>query len=166
MFRTTDCLTYAHGVINGRYTQEMTELIQGKNGEVFLDTCNPRVIIRDCNEQNYALLEKTEYIPFYELRAAAINKKSKHETYTENECKSRIDAQINTLIKNGIQHVILSAFGCGAFGNDPKIISEYYKQSILTNKRYFKVIVFAIYNPTLSSPDTNFPIFKSTLEDI
>ena len=160
MFRTTNVLTYDADVdSSGRYSQTMTNLINGQNYEVLLDIDNPRIIIRN-SEPNYELLSKDEYTPFYELRAAAIN--TKHETFSIDECRKRITAQINTLKKNKIQYVILSAFGCGAFANPPDIVSRIYKEVIDENKQFFKVIIFTIFNPK-GGPDRNFDIFNTVL---
>lgn len=57
-------------------------------------------------------------------------------------------------------NVILGAFGCGAFMNDPKIVAEAYKIVLPEFEHCFKTIEFAIYCKTES---TNYNTFKNIL---
>lgn len=64
-------------------------------------------------------------------------------------------------IANGIEILILGAFGCGAFCNDPYIVARAYKNVLPEFKQYFQTIEFAIYcRPTDS---INYDAFKSTI---
>ena len=49
------------------------------------------------------------------------------------------------LVPTGIRHVVLSAFGCGAFENDPSEIAWVYKQAVERHRASFTVIAFAIF---------------------
>ena len=46
---------------------------------------------------------------------------------------------------NGVDAMILGAFGCGAFANDPIIVSRAYRDAIADYKQFFHVIEFAVY---------------------
>ena len=77
------------------------------------------------------------------------------------EMEKRVEAQFATLIANGIRHVVLSAFGCGAFKNDPSDIAWVYKQAVERHRASFTVIAFAIFYA--GHGQDNYKIFKSFL---
>ena len=49
-------------------------------------------------------------------------------------------------IDNQIDVLILGAFGCGAFRNNPSVVAKAYKDALKEYQGYFKVIEFAIYH--------------------
>ena len=60
--------------------------------------------------------------------------------------RNKIRVQLDNLVANNITHVILGAFGCGAFKNSPEKIAKIY-QDLLAQDNYlkhFKNIVIAI----------------------
>tara|TARA_B110001452_G_scaffold254198_1_gene245547 strand:- start:17446 stop:18528 length:1083 start_codon:yes stop_codon:yes gene_type:complete len=149
------------------YTKEMTDLLNAKHGVVGCDdpgeTISPRqmhIVIRgrevfEDDDLGYRFLTEGEVFPFYELRAAAVNLNrykpaSLGETQLEcihNEMYHRVNAQLWTLVQRGIRHVVLSAFGCGAFGNDPTKIATIYAE-LLKQPPYvdaFDVVAFSIF---------------------
>ena len=64
-------------------------------------------------------------------------------------------------IANNVEVLILGAFGCGAFCNDPYIVARAYKNVIPEFEQYFQTIEFAIYcRPT---DPINYNAFKSTI---
>ena len=48
-------------------------------------------------------------------------------------------------IANGVEVLILGAFGCGAFCNDPYVVARAYKNVLPEFEQYFQTIEFAIY---------------------
>eukprot|EP00961_Rhodomonas_salina_P094891 1276623-Rhodomonas_salina.1 len=109
------------------------------------------------------------YFPFYEMRAAAKDLRglAVEPTSSEviNENSDRLHAQFKTLMENGGKHVILSAFGCGAFQNDPAVMAAGYAALIKEYKDNFKdgCIVFAIHNAGYDTSN-NFEIFFEVLQ--
>lgn len=59
----------------------------------------------------------------------------------------RIRIMLLIAAKYGYKNLVLGAWGCGAFGNDPKDVAEYFKY-VLINEEYgkcFNEVCFAIY---------------------
>jgi len=164
LFRRTTCsLDKTNVESNGRYTTEMTNLINAsKSGMVYLDKRKTHVCFRANEGNRYKILDSAEYFPFYELRSAAIDTRSGNQ-FSDVECQRRIDAQFNTLISNGIKHVILSAFGCGVFGNPPDKVAQCYANAIKRIYQQFNVIIFAIYTPSISTIDVNYTQFNRVI---
>lgn len=46
---------------------------------------------------------------------------------------------------NGADALILGAFGCGAFANDPAIVAKAYRKAIADYRQFFRRIEFAVY---------------------
>ena len=64
-------------------------------------------------------------------------------------------------IANKAEVIILGAFGCGAFRNDPEIVAKAYKSVLLEFKNYFKYIEFAVYCNEYDT--TNYDVFKKVI---
>ena len=171
MIRRTDChfaLDRNEMRVNKKkqliYSEQLTDLINGKYGQVYLDMDKPRVCIRgsenfDASDLGYELLPNNEIFPFYELRAAAVDLSREEHLYDHAETRKRVAAQLNTLIRYGVRHVVLSAFGCGAFKNPPKEVALAYYQELMTRHKYFDVVVFAIFYA--GSGERNYQVFHT-----
>jgi uncharacterized protein (TIGR02452 family) len=70
-------------------------------------------------------------------------------------CKEKIRMLFYSAYKEGNDCVVLSAWGCGAFGGPTEHIAKIFKQIVQENEGRFKKIVFAIYD------DYNYNRFKS-----
>ena len=62
---------------------------------------------------------------------------------------------------NNVDFLVLGAFGCGAFQNDPNIIAQAYRNIFPEFDGYFRVIRFAVYCPPHDR--TNFDVFRRLL---
>lgn len=95
------------------------------------------------------------------ITCAAPNYKAAHrfkgvqpqENYTTLE--SRIKFVIDIAEEQQVETLILGAFGCGVFGQDPKEVAQLFKK-YLTKTSYIHDVIFAIPN---SSRDSNYAIF-------
>lgn len=74
---------------------------------------------------------------------------------------SRIKFVLDILEKEACDTVILGAFGCGVFGNDPRFVAKTFRsQGVL--HRGFKRVVFAIPN----SKSVNHRAFEEVYSDL
>ena len=118
----------------------------------------------------YKWLAKEDIFPFYELRAAAIDRRLPDRTLLpfddemRKRTRQRIEAQLHTLRAENVKHVVLSAFGCGAFENPAAEIAALYRSVISEMWKDFDVIAFAIFAPGYG-PDNNFDVFQRVFEE-
>ena len=78
---------------------------------------------------------------------------------------TRINCIIKSAIINKVDNLILGAWGCGAFGQDPKIVARCFKK-VLDNYPAFDNVVFAIRNcgaDYQSKTTSNYSVFKEIL---
>lgn len=62
---------------------------------------------------------------------------------------------------NNVDCLVLGAFGCGAFKNDPNIVAQAYRDILPEFDGYFREIRFAVYCPPHDR--TNFDVFRHVL---
>jgi hypothetical protein len=169
MFRRTDCFQFVTEddvtpepiTRRLRYKKTKTDLIEGKAGEIYLDTDNPRLCFRQAEQfkkdpgkdaskdqiTGYEFLPDEELFLFYEMRAAAQDCSSPLEKFDEKLARKKIRAQLDTCIQKNIRHVVLSAFGCGAFKNPAEVIARIYQEELQARLTYFDHVAFAVYYP-------------------
>ncbi|MBU7569314.1 MAG: TIGR02452 family protein, partial [Flavobacterium sp.] len=73
--------------------------------------------------------------------------------------KRRMDEMLAIAAKNEIEILILGAWGCGVFRNEPKEVAQLFKEII--SEKYsgaFQKIVFAVYDT--SEKKLNFKVFE------
>ncbi len=61
----------------------------------------------------------------------------------------------------GADTLVLGAFGCGAFHNNPKVVARAYKTALAEFPKVFKKVVFAVYRP--ASGSENYDVFSRVL---
>jgi len=64
----------------------------------------------------------------------------------------------------GADILVLGAFGCGAFENDPRVVARAYACALREFPRVFSKIEFAIYGAGYDKND-NYSAFKEVLEE-
>ena len=115
-------------------------------------------------DETYELLEEpfsasVMTVPAPNRRGAAIFSSS--NVIREVMCR-RIRIMLRAAAEHGHKNLILGAWGCGAFGNDPDDVSDYFKEVIINEKygEMFDEICFAIYGGLDSR---NYKAFHSDL---
>ena len=59
--------------------------------------------------------------------------------------------------------LVLGAFGCGAFQNDPEVVARAYRTALDEFPKLFKKIEFAVYCPAVDT--TNYSVFKRVFDE-
>lgn len=72
---------------------------------------------------------------------------------------SRAKQIMNVAAAHNVDVLILGAFGCGAFKNNPNVVAKAYKDVLPYYEHLFKVIEFAIFSPK-GKPTDNYDAFK------
>lgn len=65
---------------------------------------------------------------------------------------------------HGTDILILGAFGCGAFHNNPKVVAEAYKETLKKFNGYFQEVVFAVYCSPKNGNE-NYTAFSQILKE-
>lgn len=121
---------------------------------------------------SFQFLPTETIFPFYEMRSAAPdlalegdNSVTFRSQEYEQAIRRCIAAQLDTLVIQGRKHVILGAWGCGEFHNDPKIVARIYQEEISKRAEHFQHIAFAILR-TASHHHLNHTTFEENLEGL
>ena len=191
LFRRTDLhFQFTQDQISGgdgpaaRYTEEWRRKIAADDHpkwEYMPTLANPCICVRgsekrteDGKVKGYEWYPEEEMFPFFELRAAAFDVKSNgaDRELELKEARRRIRAHLYKASnsQHGHNAVVLSAFGCGAFGGDPELVAEEYADAILDLAKEERerptagglvVINFAIYYA--GRGPNNYEVFKRVL---
>ena len=120
-------------------------------------------IIKD-NKALPMSLNQEDYHQVDVITCAAPNVRG-HKEITDEELYKvhlkRAEHILCAAIDNNVDIIVLGAFGCGAFGNNPKVVAKAYKDILKKYRYYFDVVEFAIYSPNQNN--VNYDIFKEVL---
>lgn len=103
---------------------------------------------------NYVLLDKP-YLTSYITCAAVHNCGKQKRAEIKQIHDGRIRAIIDCAISNGVKNIVLGAFGCGAFSNNPDDMAQSFKQYLVDEEMrfYFESISFSIIGFTKTNID-------------
>ena len=127
----------------------------------------PNVLVFKSDDNIFAqMLNEKDWYNIDIISCAAHNQKAYKVKYEKLKIihYNRIKAIIECAVENNVDHLILGAFGCGAFGNKPELVSKTFKKVLIDEEyyKYFKNVHFAIFttpNDTLTLTE-----FKNTFE--
>ena len=74
----------------------------------------------------------------------------------------RAKAILGVAADNGEDALILGAFGCGAFMNDPAVVAEAWRDAVEDLGGYFRYLEFAVY--CRSAETVNYDVFRATMK--
>jgi uncharacterized protein (TIGR02452 family) len=87
---------------------------------------------------------------------------SPYEKYAEPNIRQRIRLILSAFYHHNLTTLVLGAWGCGIYGNDPVVVASTFKEMLDEDfKGLFKHIVFAIYSG--HAEDENYDVFKEVL---
>ena len=137
----------------------------------------PNILMCKTEEPEFKRLRENECIKFDVITCAAPNLREKpNNTYNQEGTNSavmisdeelynihlqRAKAILYVAICNDIKCLVLGAFGCGAFRNNPYIVAKAYKEALKDYSNYFDEIEFAIYCRDYET--TNYDAFDEVL---
>lgn len=116
---------------------------------------------------NYSMLSKIR--TFDVITAAAV--KMGNETSLMQPFIKECARYMNSLIEGilivpalyGVKHLVLGAFGCGAYGNDPAMVSGMFCEHLKKYSKLYKTVTFALVND-LNSVGDNVKVFTDALK--
>ena len=137
---------------------------------------SPDIIICKADDGTYRRFGENEFVHVDVISAAAPNLRERPTNRFNNDGYNSVSISNSDLYKihikrgrqiiesaiiNKVDILVLGAFGCGAFKNDPNIVSEAYKDLMKDYSKYFDEIEFAIYCREYDKE--NYIIFKNKL---
>lgn len=159
------------GVRNGQIAQEeclfrCTDLYKSVVEHFYPigeDEClytNNSLIIKD---KDYGLINPMT-VDCITIPAINLNKLSRNLSDEEYEdiTKMKIRMMLALPQLNNCDNLILGAWGCGVFKNDPHKVSQIFKKVLDEVKDSYKNVIFGVIND-INSVDNNYEIFKNTL---
>lgn len=86
------------------------------------------------------------------------------EAEVEEIFRRRIGRVLSAMVIFGHKNIVLGAWGCGVFGNNPKIVAKVFKEVLETEKfkKCFDLVVFAIPN----QDSVNYRAFVEVFENV
>ena len=91
--------------------------------------------------------------------AASISPQELTELHTQ-----RAEKILSVAAANNAEILVLGAFGCGAFANDPTCVAKAYRDVLKTKRQLFRLVEFAVF--CRPSETENFDAFSRELTDL
>ncbi len=157
--------------------QEFYDVNRDANDVRHSDACiySPSVVICKTDESIPKRMKPEDWVAVDVISCAAPNLRSKpsNQHNPETGVSQKVtDAELYEIHLKRAKHIltiaaankvdilVLGAFGCGAFCNDPKVVAQAYHAAISELRHYFDKIEFAIYDGPYSN---NFDVFQNIL---
>ena len=127
----------------------------------------PNILVFKSDDNIFSqMLNEKEWYNIDVISCAAHNQKAYKVEYEKLKKinYNKIKAIIECAVENNVDILILGAFGCGAFANDPQLISKTFKKILIDEEyyKYFENVHFAIF--TALNETKNLNEFNKTFE--
>lgn len=138
-----------------KYFSEMYEYNRSKNTYLYSDYMiySPDVLFFRDDDDN--LLEQPYHMDIITSPAVNIGAMMKNKIEELNQAEevmiSRMDKILSIFVERGVTNLILGAWGCGVFRNNPNDIARYFAYFLKEEGKYskcFENIFFAVYDRT------------------
>lgn len=132
------------------------------------DDCiyTPGVVVFKTDDSEPELMDKEDWYSVDIITCAApdITGYYTHDVDIEEIFAKRIKRIFDIAVDNGAEVLILGAFGCGAFGNNPKLVSKVFYDVQREYLGRLHNIEYAVYCSPRMVP-VNYNFFKKTLDE-
>lgn len=123
----------------------------------------PNITVFKSDESEPELLDENDWYNVDVITCAAPELRCEYNTQKLIEVLTeRIEKIIMSAVFNKVEVLILGAFGCGAFGNPPKLVAQIFREVLLKYKT-FEIVEFAVFT---RGDTTNYDVFNLTLSNI
>ena len=126
------------------------------------DACiySPRIVICKTDEAFPARMEENDWVTVDVISCAAPNLRKRPSNSHNPEYGRAVNISnadlynlhlkrakhiMHIAAANGADALVLGAFGCGAFANDPIVVAKTYRDALAEYRAYFQFIEFAVY---------------------
>lgn len=100
------------------------------------------------------------------VNIGAMKQNSNELFLAEETMLSRIDKILSVFLMQKVENIILGAWGCGVFQNDPQDVARYFAHFLKDGGKYekcFKTVIFAVFDKSKNLQ--NVTPFKKVFED-
>lgn len=153
---------------------------RAKRDPLHNDACiyTPNVIVFKSDDDEYDQLPQDKWRKIDVISCSAPNLIERRRSIKSPDCVDHVLVGDNTLADiqlkrtkhilhiaacNGVDHLVLGAFGCGAFRNNPEIVARAFDKNLKEYSKYFKTIEFAIFCRPYKTE--NYDIFRSIIKN-
>ena len=136
-----------------------------RRDSIYTDACifTPNILICKSDIDLPQRLPQEDWVTVDVMTCAAPN--LRHTVCSDDELlkihERRAKHMLTVLAHHGVEIFVTGAFGCGAFGNNPYVVAQAFKNILPEFDGYFKEIIFAIYFTPREAQ--NFDAFKKIL---
>lgn len=147
--RKTNLYSFLKDARSKDYYRSNRSYREAKKNTIGIDNCLLTTNVTIFRGEDYELLDETRNISVLTIAAPRLAKFTNHKAMLENDnyinaLQSRIDTIFAVAWFYGYENIILGAFGCGVFNNDPELVAGDMMKNIVDNIQYFENVDFAI----------------------